>query len=156
MVLGGPGRSWDVVGQSWEVLGWSWQVLEGPGTVLRGSWASLGTVLGVLWAVLEASWGATWTVLVVFGCLGGVMGRLVGVLGASWGALARKRWPTWLQLGPQNEARIEKKSKLKSIKILMALGVGFLKDFGGFGRVKWSQVGTKIEPKIHVNIEMRF
>ena len=38
----------------------------------------------------------------------------------------------------------------------MAPGVGFLKDFGGFGRVKWSQVGTKIEPKIHVNIEMRF
>ena len=70
--------------------------------------------------------------------------------------LARKRWPTWLQLGPQNGARIEKKSKQKSIKILMALGVGFLKDFGGFGRVKWSQVGTEIEPQIHVNIEKRF
>ena len=112
----------------------------------------LGRVLGALgasWGGLGASWG-------VFGCLGGVLGRLVAVLGASWGVLARKRWPTWLQLGPQNGARIEKKSKQKSIKILMALGVGFLKDFGGFGRVKWSQVGTKIEPKIHVNIEMRF
>ena len=112
----------------------------------------LGRVLGALgasWGCLGASWG-------VFGCLGGVLGRLVAVLGASWGVLARKRWPTWLQLGPQNGARIEKKSKQKSIKILMALGVGFLEDFGGFGKVKWSQIGTKIEPKIHVNIEMRF
>ena len=103
----------------------------------------LGRVLGALgasWGCLGASWG-------VFGCLGGVLGRLVAVLGASWGVLARKRWPTWLQLGPQNGARIEKKSKQKSIKILMPLGVGFLKDFSGFGRVKWSQVGTKIDPK---------
>ena len=91
-----------------------------------------------------------------FGRLGGVLGESWSVLGRLGGVLARKWWPTWLQLGPQNGARIEKKSKQKSIKILMALGVGFLKDFGGFGRVKWSQVGTEIEPKIHVNIEMRF
>ena len=87
------------------------------------------------------------------------MGRLgvsLGVLGASWGVLARKRWPTWLQLGPQNGARIEKKSKQKSIKILMALGVGFLKDFGGFGKAKWSQVGIRIASQIDPNFEMRF
>ena len=38
----------------------------------------------------------------------------------------------------------------------MALGVGLLEDFGGFGMLKCSQVGTKIEAKIYVNIEMRF
>ena len=38
----------------------------------------------------------------------------------------------------------------------MPLGIDFWEDFGGFGEPKWSQVGTKIEPKIHVNIEMRF
>ena len=127
-------------------------ILEGPGPpggVSEGFRGPLGDVSGCL----GGSWGRIGPSL---GCLGGVLGRLVAVLGASWGVLARKRWPTWLQLGPQNGARIEKKSKQKSIKILMALGVGFLKDFGGFGRAKWSQVGTKIEPKIHVNIEMRF
>ena len=105
----------------------------------------LGGVLGVSWGILEHLW-----------CRDSILERPVAILEASGGVLARKRWPTWLQLGPQNGARIEKKSKQKSIKILMALGVGFLKDFGGFGRVKWSQVGTEIEPKIHVNIEMRF
>ena len=38
----------------------------------------------------------------------------------------------------------------------MPLRIGFLKDFCGFGRVKWSPLGTSIEPKTHVNIEMRF
>ena len=82
-----------------------------------------------------------------FGSLLAPSDRPGGILGRLGGILARKRWPTWLQLGPQNGARIEKKSKQKSIKILMPLGVGFLEDFGGFGRVKWSQVGTKIEPR---------
>ena len=98
---------------------------------------------------LGASWG-------ILGCLGGVLGRLVAVLGASWGVLARKRWPTWLQLGSQNGAKIEKKSKPNAIKIWMPLGVGFLKDFGGFGRAKWSQVGIRIASQIDPNFERRF
>ena len=112
----------------------------------------LGRVLGAL----GASWGGPGVSWGVFGCLGGVIGRLVAVLGASWGVLARKRWPTWLQLGPQNEPRITKKSMPKSIKILMALGVGFLKDFGGFGKAKWSQVGIRIASQIDRNFERRF
>ena len=38
----------------------------------------------------------------------------------------------------------------------MPLGIDFWEDFGGFWEPKWNQVGTNIEPKIHVNIEMRF
>ncbi len=104
----------------------------------------LGGVLGGL----GASWG-------FLGCLGGVLGRLVTVLGASWGFLGSKRWPTWLHLGSQNGAQIGKKSKPNAIKIWMPLGVGFLKDFGGFGKAKWSQVGTRIASKIDPNFERR-
>ena len=64
--------------------------------------------------------------------------------------------PTWPQLGSQEGAKMKKKSMQKSIKNLMPLGIDFWEDFGGFWEPKWSQVGTKIEPKIHVNIEMRF
>ena len=41
------------------------------------------------WTVLEASWR-----------------RLGGVLEASWAVFGLERWPTWLQLGPQNGAKI--------------------------------------------------
>ena len=81
---------------------------------LGGSWSVLG-LLGVSWGRLEASCDRP----------GGVLGRLGSVL-------ARKRWPTWFQFGSQNGAKIEKKSKPNAIKIWMPLGVGFLKDFGGF------------------------
>ena len=80
---------------------------------------------------LGASWG-------ILGCLGGVLGRLGGVL-------ARKRWPTWLQLGSQNGAKNEKKSKQKTIKILMPLGVDFSKILMDLGR----QNGAKLAPKSH-------
>ena len=56
-----------------------------------------------------------------------------------------KKWPTWLQLGPQNGAKINKKSKPKSIKILVPLGVGFWSVFGGF----WEANGAKLAPKTH-------
>ena len=75
----------------------------------------------------------------------GVLGRLGGLLKASWAVWSRKRWPTWLQLGSQNGAEIEKKSKQKSIQILMPLGVRFFQDFGGF----WRQNGAKLAPKSH-------
>ena len=42
---------------------------------------------------------------------------------------------------------MEKKSMQKSIKNLMHLGIDFWKDFGGFWKAKWSQVGTKIDQK---------
>ena len=41
------------------------------------------------WTVLEASWR-----------------RLGGVLEASWAVFGLERWPTWLELGPQNGAKI--------------------------------------------------
>ena len=100
--------------------------------------------------------GGSWSVLGLLGVSGGVLGRLVTVLGASWGRLGSKRWPTWFQLGFQNGAKIEKKSKPNAIKIWMPLGVGFLKDFGGFGRAKWSQVGIRIASQIDPNFERRF
>jgi len=59
--------------------------------------------------------------------------------------LGRKRWPTWLQLGSQNESNIDQKSKPKAINFFMPLGVGFLIDFGGFGK----QNGAKLAPKSH-------
>ena len=39
---------------------------------------------------------------------------------------------------------------------MMPLGIDFWDEFRGFWERKWNQVGTQIEPKIHVNIEMRF
>ena len=54
-------------------------------------------------------------------------------------------------LGSQNGAQNEKNTMLKSIKILMRLGVGFWGVFGGFWKANWSQVGTKNAPKIEFN-----
>ena len=64
----------------------------------------LGGVLGSLgasWGVLAESWG--------------VLGRLGRVSAASWGVLGASWWATWFQLGSQNGAQIDKKSKPKSI-----------------------------------------
>ena len=91
-----------------------------------------------------------------FGSLLAPSDRPGGILGRLGGILARKRWPTWLQLGSQNGAKIEKKSKPNATKIWMPLGVGFLKDFGGFGKAKWSQVGIRIASQIDPNFERRF
>ena len=96
----------------------------------------LGGVLGSLgasWGVLAASWG--------------VLGRLGRVSAASWGVLGASWWATWLQLGSQNGAKIDWKSKQKTIKILMPLRIGFLKDFSGFWRQNGSMLASKIEQK---------
>ena len=98
---------------------------------------------GQVWRPL----GPSWAIQSVFG---GILESLGSVLELSWAGLGRERWPTWFQLGPQNGARIEKKSKQKSIKILMPLGVGFWKDFCGFWEAKWSQVGAKMGSKIDI------
>ena len=64
-----------------------------------------------------------------------------------------KKSLTWLKVGLQNRAKIDKKSIPKSIKNLMHLGIDFLSDFDGFLVPKWSQVGTKMGSKIDVNFE---
>ena len=84
-------------GGSWAFPG---AVFGGLGGILGG----LGGVLGPLEGVL-VSWGRLESFV---GRLGGVLGRLGGVLGAFW-------WATWFQLGSQNGAQIDSKSKPKSI-----------------------------------------
>ena len=96
--------------------------------------------------LLEASWEP----LGVLGASGGPPG---GVLGASWGVLGVSWWPTWLQLGSQNGAQIDQKSKQKSINFWMPLGIGFLKNVGGFWKEKWRQVGMRMASKIDANFE---
>ena len=92
----------------------------------------LGGVLGVSWGVLGCLW-VSWV------RLGASCGRPWGVLGRLGSKKVANMAPTWSPKRSQNREKIEAKNRSK---ILMALGVGFLKDFGGFGWVKWSQVGT--------------
>ena len=66
-----------------------------------------------------------------------------------------KKWPTWPQLGSQNEAKMAKKSMQNFIIFLMPLGIDFWVDFGGFWVPKSSEVGTKMGSKIDVNFEGR-
>ena len=61
--------------------------------------------------------------------------------------------PTWLQVGLQNRAQIEKKSMQKSIKKSMPAKIDFWWDLGGFWEGKWRQVGIKIVSEIDVNLE---
>ena len=84
-----------------------------------------GGLVGVLGVLLVALWGFIrfWV------ALGAVSGKIREILG--------------FQNGTQNE----KNTMLKSIKILMRLGIGFWGVFGGFWKAKWSQVGTKIDQK---------
>ena len=53
-----------------------------------------------------------------------------------------KKWPTWPQLGPQNGAKMAKKSMQKCIIFLMPLGIDFWVEFGRFWVPKSSQVDT--------------
>ena len=66
-----------------------------------------------------------------------------------------KKWPTWPQLGPQNGAKMAKKSMQKCVIFLMPLGIDFWMDFGGFWVPKSSQVDAKMGSKIDVNSERR-
>ena len=65
---------------------------------------------------------------------GAPQARPRGVLGASW-------WPTWLQLGSQNGAKIDEKSKQQTIKIFSCLiGLDFwaiLMDLGSNMEACW-------------------
>ena len=73
----------------------------------------------IVWGWFWAPWGRPGGVLgrlgMSWGRLGAFCGRSGGVLEAPWGVLKGKRWPTWLQLGSQNGAQIDPKSKQKSI-----------------------------------------
>ena len=102
--------------------------------------ASLGR-LGCLNAVLGRLGG-------VFDRPGSVLERLGGVPAASWGVLGALWWPTWLPQGRQNETKIHKKSKQKSMEILISPGIGFLKDFGRF----WTENQSKVAPEIQQNL----
>ena len=51
--------------------------------------------------------------------------------------------PIWPQLGSQVAAKMAQKSMQKCIICLMALGIDFWMDFGGFWLPKSNQVGTK-------------
>ena len=55
----------------------------------------------------------------------GGLGTYLGHLGGILGRLGRKKWPTWLQLGSQNGAQMDKKSMQKFNEILMPFGIDF-------------------------------
>ena len=97
-------------------------------------WGHFGSLSGV-WAPSASS---------------GRPGRLLERLRLIFGS---QHAPRMVQLGFQNEAKIEQKSKQKSINFLMPLGVGFWSGLDGFWEAKWRQVGTKMASKIDVNFE---
>ena len=68
-------------------------------------------------------------------------------LGPSWRRLGREKWPTWLQLGSQNGAKMVQKSIKIWIIFWMPLGIDFCLIFDRFLLPKWRQVGTKIDQK---------
>ena len=75
------------------------------------------------------------------------LGRLRSVLERFWRRLGPSWGPTWVQVAPQDAAKIDKKSIPKLINFLMPLEIGFWMDFNGFWDGKWRQVGTKIDQK---------
>ena len=75
---------------------------------------------------------------------------------ASWARLGAILAPSWRPSRPQNGAQIDQKSMQKWIDFLMPLEIGFLMDFGRFGELKLSQIGTKIGSKIDINFEEPF
>ena len=48
---------------------------------------------------------------------------------------------------PQDRAKMEKKSMLKSIKNLVHLGIDFWKDLEGFWDPKWSRIRAQMGPR---------
>ena len=85
-----------------------------------------------VWRAPRQVWrplGPSWAIQRIFE---GILDRLGGVLEASWAGKMANMGPTWPQVGFQVGAKMDKKSIQKSIKKLMAPGLGFWKDFGGF------------------------
>ena len=98
-LLGRSWGSWGALGPSWGALGRSWS-----------SWGALGARLGALGALLGLSWGALGTLLGPLGALLGALGTLLGVSWAQLGKNTQKNHFFCLQLGRQNEAKLEPKS----------------------------------------------
>ena len=88
--------------------------------------------------------GLSWAIKSVFG---GVLGRLGSVLERFWRRLGPSWGPTWVQVAPQDAAKMNKKSIPKVINFLMPLEIGLWMDFNRFWDGKWRQVGTKIDQK---------
>ena len=87
---------------------------EGPGASLEADSAVLSH-LGRFWKRLGPSWK-----------------RLGGDLEASLASLVRERWPTWLQVGSENGAQVNKKKIQKLINFLMPLGINLFRFFMAF------------------------
>ena len=98
-------------------------------------------VLGQIWRRLGPAWA-------IQGVLRAILDRLGGVLEASWAVLGRERWPTWVQLGLQNAAKIDEKSVQKLINFMMPLGIDNFRFFSDFWNQKPSHVGSKMYSNI--------
>ena len=74
------------------------------------------------------------------------------------GALARNAKFYLKRIGvPFNQYQCQNlQNRYKNGSNLMPLGIDLWEQFGRFGEPKWSQVGTKTEPKNNVNIYTRF
>ena len=94
-------------------------VLGGSKFFQIGVWRVAVRVLGASWVILPSS-----------------RARPGGVLGASW-------W--WLGLGSQNGAKVDEKSKQKTIKMLMPLRIGILNDFEGLWKLHGGMLASKIK-----------
>ena len=128
-------------------------LLEAVLRPLGASWGPFGGLLGLLLSLLGASWGvlwASWGYVGRLGChlggkgskcrfvfplwgpswrrLGALLGRLGGLLGRLEPKKVANMVPTWFPKRYPNR----KKSKPKSTKNRMPLGVGLLKGFGRF------------------------
>ena len=86
---------------------------------------------GQVWTRL----GLSWAIQSVFG---GVLGRLGSVLERFWRRLGPSWGPTWVQVAPQDAAKIDKKSIPKLINFLMPLGIDFWMDLREFWIATWS------------------
>ena len=85
-------------------------------------------------------WSRAQVVLDLGALLGSSWKRPETVLEASWAVLGRERWPTWVQLGFQNAAKIDEKSVPKLINLMIPLGIGICRFFNDFGSQKPSHV----------------
>ena len=92
-------------------------------------------------------WSRAQVVLDLGALLGSSWRRPETVLEASWAVLGRERWPTWVQLGFQNAAKIDEKSVQKLINFMMPLGIDVFRFFNDFWIQKSSHVGSKMYKK---------
>ena len=104
---------------------------EGSGAGLDASWAVLGHP-GFFW---QASWV---------------------VLEASWAVFGRERWPTWVQVAPQDGAKIDKKSIPKLLIFVDASWNRFLHGCWWILDANISKVEVKMGSKNDANFEQRF